>query len=141
MFDPEECSELAKDITAEVVEKVKQLHTISVNGTDANAKQELPMTATSGLPRFKFLCQATVGENNGQSLRVSSRCLWNKDTDRSATATWTNVRQPLPRSCRATPPRVHPPAHPPRVAPRRTGCTLSSFALRFTTSEARAAGH
>jgi hypothetical protein len=38
--------------------------------------------------------QATVGESNGQSMRVASRCLWDKDLDTCAETTWTNVRAP-----------------------------------------------
>ena len=47
------------------------------------------------MPRYKLVCQATVGESNGQSMRVASRCLWDKDFDTCAETTWTNVRAPL----------------------------------------------
>jgi tctex1 domain-containing protein 2 len=31
--------------------------------------------------RYKFVVQVTVGENNGQGVRVASRCYWDEDTD------------------------------------------------------------
>lgn len=31
--------------------------------------------------RYKFVVQVTVGENNGQGMRVASRCYWDEDTD------------------------------------------------------------
>ena len=43
------------------------------------------------MPRYKLICQASVGENNGQSMRMASRCLWDKDYDTCASVTWTNV--------------------------------------------------
>lgn len=71
------------------------------------------MKAASGeMPRYKLVCQATVGESNGQSMRVASRCLWDKDFDSCAETTWTNVRAPLaaPLFRHAVPP------HSPRAA-------------------------
>jgi hypothetical protein len=46
------------------------------------------------LTYLRTYCQATVGESNGQSMRVASRCLWDKDLDTCAETTWTNVRAP-----------------------------------------------
>ena len=48
-------------------------------------------------PRYKLIFQALVGENNNQALRIASRCLWDKDLDHCATATFSNVR---PRASR-----------------------------------------
>jgi len=48
------------------------------------------------MPRFKLICQASVGESLGQSLRMASRCLWDEQIDSSASATWTNVRRASP---------------------------------------------
>ena len=56
------------------------------------------------MPRFKLICQASVGENNGQSLRMASRCLWDVEIDNCATSTWTNVR--APRRASPTPSEV-----------------------------------
>ena len=44
------------------------------------------------MPRYKLIFHATVGEVNGQAVRQASRSLWDKDVDRSATATFKNVR-------------------------------------------------
>jgi len=73
-YDPEEIADLCRDISAECIEKIKE------NNSEF------------GLPRFKLICQASVGENNAQSMRNISRCLWDPDIDRCATATWTNSR-------------------------------------------------
>lgn len=43
-------------------------------------------------PRYKLIFQASVSENNGQTLRMASRCLWDKSLDYSATATYTNAK-------------------------------------------------
>lgn len=43
-------------------------------------------------PLYKFIFQAQLGEDNGQMIRTASRCLWDKETDNSATATATNGR-------------------------------------------------
>ena len=69
------CPRAVQDIAAEILEKVK--------------------AASGEMPRYKLVCQATVGESNGQSMRVASRCLWDKDFDTCAETTWTNVRAPL----------------------------------------------
>ena len=69
------CLCVVQDIAAEILEKVK--------------------AASGEMPRYKLVCQATVGESNGQSMRVASRCLWDKDFDTCAETTWTNVRAPL----------------------------------------------
>ena len=69
------CPRVVQDIAAEILEKVK--------------------AASGEMPRYKLVCQATVGESNGQSMRVASRCLWDKDFDTCAETTWTNVRAPL----------------------------------------------
>ena len=50
-------------------------------------------------PRYKLIFQAAVGENHGQCVRMASRCLWDKDTDNSATATWTNGKTYAVATC------------------------------------------
>lgn len=72
-YDADECAELSRDITQECLEKIK-----ADNG--------------GGMPRFKLICQVSVGENNGQSLRMASRCLWDVEIDNCASSTWTNNR-------------------------------------------------
>ena len=34
--------------------------------------------------RYKYIVQVTVGENNGQGMKVQSRCVWDEDTDDAA---------------------------------------------------------
>ena len=43
-------------------------------------------------PRYKFVFQASMGENNNQMIRNASRCLWDSDIDNCASASWTNGR-------------------------------------------------
>nr|KAG5709544.1 hypothetical protein BaRGS_001594 [Batillaria attramentaria] len=39
-------------------------------------------------PRYKFVCVVTLGEAREQGLAVSSRCMWNTDTDSFASANY-----------------------------------------------------
>ena len=43
-------------------------------------------------PRYKFIFQATMGENHQQMIRCASRCLWDSEVDNCASAFWTNGR-------------------------------------------------
>ena len=43
-------------------------------------------------PRYKFVIQATMGENHSQMIRNASRCLWDSEIDNCASAYWTNGR-------------------------------------------------
>jgi len=40
--------------------------------------------------RYKFVVQTTVGENNGQGMKVQSRCVWDEDTDDVAYVSFKN---------------------------------------------------
>ena len=40
--------------------------------------------------RYKYIVQTTVGENNGQGMKVQSRCVWDEDTDDVAYASFRN---------------------------------------------------
>ena len=44
------------------------------------------------MERYKLAIQVLVGENKGQGLRVTSKCLWDPQFDNSASYTYTNVR-------------------------------------------------
>ena len=50
-------------------------------------------------PRFKFVFQASMGENHSQMIRNASRCLWDAEIDNSASASWTNGRVYAVASC------------------------------------------
>ncbi|XP_076093939.1 dynein light chain Tctex-type 5-like isoform X1 [Mytilus galloprovincialis] len=41
-----------------------------------------------GFPRYKLVCNVMIGQNSNQGLHYSSRCLWNKETDNYAEATY-----------------------------------------------------
>jgi len=43
------------------------------------------------MDRYKIAVQVLVGENKGQGLRVTSKCLWDPTVDNSASYTFTNV--------------------------------------------------
>ncbi|XP_013855052.1 dynein light chain Tctex-type protein 2B [Austrofundulus limnaeus] len=36
---------------------------------------------TLGFDRYKFVVQVVIGEQRGQGVKISSRCLWDADTD------------------------------------------------------------
>lgn len=95
------------------------------------------------MPRFKLICQASVGESLGQSLRMASRCLWDEQIDSSASATWTNVRctaSRLPEPLHTTPSR-HNHADARRRVVRAVAsvcrCDLLGAVLRVNTGRER----
>merc|ERR1712010_261238 len=46
--------------------------------------------AECNIPRYKIVCQVTLGEMKDQGVRVTSRCLWDPDTDNYSSAYFTN---------------------------------------------------
>ena len=46
------------------------------------------------MPRYKIVCQVTLGQRKDQGMRFCSRCLWDTNTDNYATASFKNVRVP-----------------------------------------------
>ena len=42
------------------------------------------------MPRYKIVCYVLIGQDCGQSINNSSRCVWNTETDNFATATYKN---------------------------------------------------
>jgi len=42
------------------------------------------------MPRYKIMSQVTVGKNDGQGIRVASKCLWDKNNDNWASASYKN---------------------------------------------------
>ena len=40
--------------------------------------------------RYKYIVQVTVGENNGQGMKVQSRSVWDEDTDDVAYVSFKN---------------------------------------------------
>ncbi|KAM9796549.1 tctex1 domain-containing protein 2 [Syngnathus acus] len=61
-FDPDEVAELTRSVADCVKDKVKNL----------------------GFDRYKLVVQVTIGEQRGQGVKMSSRCLWDADTDNYA---------------------------------------------------------
>lgn len=78
-LDPPDFERDFSDLTSEISEAVISQLTMAMKGS----------------PRYKFACQTVIGEDDGQSVRVTSRCLWDTRTDNSASAVWKNVRAPL----------------------------------------------
>ncbi|XP_061832394.1 dynein light chain Tctex-type protein 2B [Nerophis lumbriciformis] len=62
LYDQDEVSELTLTLADCVKDKVKKL----------------------GFERYKFVVQVTIGEQRGQGVKMSSRCLWDADTDNYA---------------------------------------------------------
>ncbi|CAJ1060764.1 tctex1 domain-containing protein 2 [Xyrichtys novacula] len=58
-YDPEEVPELSRSLADCIKDKVKN----------------------SGFDRYKLVVQVVIGEQRGQGVKMSSRCLWDADTD------------------------------------------------------------
>eukprot|EP00695_Tsukubamonas_globosa_P001196 TRINITY_DN214_c0_g1_i2.p1 TRINITY_DN214_c0_g1~~TRINITY_DN214_c0_g1_i2.p1 ORF type:complete len:162 (+),score=51.20 TRINITY_DN214_c0_g1_i2:55-486(+) len=61
-YDPEECTNLTKELCTEIQNKVKELN----------------------FPRYKLVTQVVISEARGQAQMVASRCLW--DTQQSSSS-------------------------------------------------------
>ncbi|KAH3733788.1 hypothetical protein DPMN_040223 [Dreissena polymorpha] len=44
-----------------------------------------------GFQRYKYIVTVTDGQDSNQGFRVVSRCLWNKDTDNYAEASYNKI--------------------------------------------------
>lgn len=73
-WDSESCQEIVTEIVGDCQKKVV----------------EMMKTQSEGDPRYKFVFQASMGENQNQMVRNASRCLWDFETDNCASASWTN---------------------------------------------------
>mmetsp|Transcript_8741 Transcript_8741/g.19336 ORF Transcript_8741/g.19336 Transcript_8741/m.19336 type:complete len:132 (+) Transcript_8741:84-479(+) len=67
-YDSNDSAQLSKELCTEIKEKVKEI----------------------GAPRHKLVVQVTIGEVQGQGVRIASRCLWDVETDNHASAYYTN---------------------------------------------------
>ncbi|XP_068176464.1 dynein light chain Tctex-type protein 2B [Antennarius striatus] len=61
-YDPEEVSKLSQSLAESIKDKVKN----------------------AGFDRYKLVVQVVLGEQRGQGVKMSSRCLWDADTDNYA---------------------------------------------------------
>ncbi|MED6278519.1 dynein light chain Tctex-type protein 2B [Girardinichthys multiradiatus] len=61
-YDPENVPELTRSLAESVKDKVKN----------------------AGFDRYKLVVQVLIGEQRGQGVKMSSRCLWDADTDNYA---------------------------------------------------------
>ncbi|XP_057696017.1 dynein light chain Tctex-type protein 2B isoform X1 [Corythoichthys intestinalis] len=77
-YDPDEVSELTSTLADRVKNKVKKL----------------------GFDRYKLVVQVTIGEQRGQGVKMSSRCLWDADTDNYAEDVFMNASTFFPFSVR-----------------------------------------
>ncbi|KAI3368243.1 hypothetical protein L3Q82_007962 [Scortum barcoo] len=68
-YDPEEVTELSRSLADSIKVKVKN----------------------SGIDRYKLVVQVVIGEQRGQGVKMSSRCLWDADTDNYAEDVFMNV--------------------------------------------------
>ncbi|XP_063748420.1 dynein light chain Tctex-type protein 2B isoform X1 [Eleginops maclovinus] len=67
-YDPEEVPELSRSLADCIKDKVKN----QLSSTDA------------GFDRYKLVVQVVIGEQRGQGVKMSSRTLWDADTDNYA---------------------------------------------------------
>eukprot|EP01017_Pseudomicrothorax_dubius_P002932 TRINITY_DN10280_c0_g1_i1.p1 TRINITY_DN10280_c0_g1~~TRINITY_DN10280_c0_g1_i1.p1 ORF type:complete len:128 (+),score=21.61 TRINITY_DN10280_c0_g1_i1:35-418(+) len=70
-YDPVQSGKLCNDLSTRVREAVK---------------------SRLNIPRHKLSVQVVLGELRGQSLRISSKCLWDDKNDNFASYTFTNER-------------------------------------------------
>ena len=68
-YDPTEAAQLSKELCTEIKQKAK----------------------STGCTRHKLVVQVTIGEVQGQGVRISSRCLWDVETDNHASASFQNT--------------------------------------------------
>ncbi|XP_068445826.1 dynein light chain Tctex-type protein 2B [Clinocottus analis] len=61
-YDPEEAPALSRSLAEVIKDKVKN----------------------AGFDRYKLVVQVVIGEHRGQGVKMSSRCLWDADTDNYA---------------------------------------------------------
>ncbi|XP_061166092.1 dynein light chain Tctex-type 5-like [Saccostrea echinata] len=64
VYEHKMCANLAQNLSDVIKSRVKDL----------------------GFPRYKLVCNVLIGENANQALIMTSRCLWNSDTDNFAQA-------------------------------------------------------
>jgi hypothetical protein len=67
-YNTETCTELAKSISAEIKEKLKQFN----------------------YDRYKFIIQCVIGEQKGAGINMCGRCFWDSDTDNFAESIYMN---------------------------------------------------
>lgn len=70
------CQEIVMEIVGECQKKVTEMMT----------------EQSGGPPRYKFVFQASMGENQNQMVRNASRCLWDAEIDNCASASWSNPK-------------------------------------------------
>ncbi|XP_038568510.1 dynein light chain Tctex-type protein 2B-like [Micropterus salmoides] len=68
-YDPEQVPELSRSLADCIKGKVKN----------------------AGFDRYKIVVQVVIGEQRGQGVKMSSRCLWDSDTDNYAEDVFMNV--------------------------------------------------
>lgn len=68
-YDPLRSAQIAKELADQIKERTKNL----------------------GYERYKLVVQVTVGEKNGQGIRMASRCLWDTATDNFASEFYENA--------------------------------------------------
>ncbi|KAM9848573.1 dynein light chain Tctex-type protein 2B [Aulostomus maculatus] len=61
-YDPDQVSELSRTLAECIKDKVKN----------------------AGFDRYKLVVQVVIGEQRGQGVKISSKCLWDADTDNYA---------------------------------------------------------
>ena len=93
----------AKTVIEQLVPDIVLKHSgqpLVVDGVAVDPKHELSKELSQAVnqalrelkkdERYKFVVQVSVGENNGQGVRVSSRCYWDEDTDDVAFVSFVN---------------------------------------------------
>lgn len=68
-YDPATAPQLSRDLATQIRDEVKKLN----------------------IPRYKIIVQAVIGQVQGQGAYVTSRCLWDTETDNYASYSFKNT--------------------------------------------------
>mmetsp|Transcript_698 Transcript_698/g.1091 ORF Transcript_698/g.1091 Transcript_698/m.1091 type:complete len:96 (+) Transcript_698:232-519(+) len=79
-----------KDLLASELKNVNYTPKEALNRSKDLTSKLLSMLKGMGYPRYKFICQVNIMSNDGQAIRVASRCLWDPEQDNFATAIFKN---------------------------------------------------
>ncbi|XP_055364270.1 dynein light chain Tctex-type protein 2B isoform X1 [Betta splendens] len=79
-YDPEAAPDLSRSLADSIKDRVKTNSSCS--------SPSFPVDV--GFDRYKLVVQVVIGEQRGQGVKMSSRCLWDADTDNYAEDVYIN---------------------------------------------------
>eukprot|EP00127_Corallochytrium_limacisporum_P005381 Clim_evm57s203 gene=Clim_evmTU57s203 len=94
---PEHKDKFRASLVKDNIQQILKKHLVAVEYTDTAAGEHFAKTIASevrdmlknlDLKRYKFIVQATVGDNNGCGVKMAARFLWDPKTDACAEASF-----------------------------------------------------